>query len=233
MDSGPEGPDGHRWVGGWHPHRQRRRPCHYQDRERDRCQRCCTDSCLPLFLSARTCDPSGRERALICMHEFARVLDWSVSSFSILIRRRATPWQLRWSKHTNTTRPTPGPGISISSPQKQVWSKRHKRMNTQEVNMSTGKPEHHHHPCDYQLNLWYSWWRLSAELALSTFRLCVHGPLNSNTKLKPMKEILAKEWTFKHHVGLRWSPDRFQSSHICTTLNKCEADCFSFSWNWF
>lgn len=115
MDSGPEGPDGHRWVGGWRPHRQRRWPCHYQDRERDRYQWCCTYSCLPLFLRARTCDPSGRERALICMRDFARVLDWSVSSFSTLIRRRATPRQLRRSKHANTTRPAPGPGREIAS----------------------------------------------------------------------------------------------------------------------
>lgn len=34
MDSGPEGPNGHRWVGGWHPHRQHRLRRQHQDREK-------------------------------------------------------------------------------------------------------------------------------------------------------------------------------------------------------
>lgn len=34
MDSGSSGPDGHRWVGGWHPHRQNMRSCQHQDKEK-------------------------------------------------------------------------------------------------------------------------------------------------------------------------------------------------------
>lgn len=87
--------------------------------------------------------------------------------------------------------------ILISAPQKQVWSKRHKRMNKQEVNISAGKPEHHHR--------WYVFPIISSTCGtvgegfllnwrwlLSPFCL-----LNSNTKLKLTKEMLAKEWTFQ------------------------------------
>lgn len=37
MDSGPEGPDGHRWVGGWRPHRKDMRQ--HQDMKKKKGQR--------------------------------------------------------------------------------------------------------------------------------------------------------------------------------------------------
>lgn len=79
MDSGPEGPNGHRWVGGWHPHRQHRRQRQHPDkerqRERERDHTTASDTThrttslsFSVFLSVQAADPLNKDKwSFVCM----------------------------------------------------------------------------------------------------------------------------------------------------------------------